>query len=124
MATLTCSSCFRDLPETEFRLVYKGRKRAQQCNECYGDRDHKPGKHYKRRYGITKKQRDELARKQKYRCLICGKRKPLVVDHRHDGSVNYRGLLCTTCNQVVGWMDEHPQLVRVAIRYVVSSYDE
>lgn len=51
-------------------------------------------------YGITVEQYEEMLKRQKGGCAICGKRpgkKRLHVDHNHEtGQV--RGLLCAKCN--------------------------
>lgn len=56
-------------------------------------------------YGITKAQYDALYALQGGRCALCqratGATKKLAVDHDHEtGKV--RGLLCGTCNKIVG----------------------
>lgn len=62
-------------------------------------------------YGITLKQYDELFRKQKACCAICGRhdsqfKKRLGVDHDHKTGI-IRGLLCTGCNIVLGHYEKH-----------------
>jgi hypothetical protein len=52
----------------------------------------------KRRYGITPEDFEEMAKAQKYRCRICGRREVrLCVDHNHKTG-RVRALLCDSCN--------------------------
>lgn len=57
--------------------------------------------HLVRKYGITAADYDRMHKNQKGKCLICDKKKPLVVDHCHDTGV-VRGLLCHFCNRWLG----------------------
>jgi Recombination endonuclease VII len=64
---------------------------------------------YKKRYGITLVQYNELLVKQNFACAICETPqsmlpKRLNVDHNHEtGKV--RGLLCWDCNKRLGWIE-------------------
>lgn len=63
------------------------------------------------KYGISLDQYEQMLALQGGRCKICkdtpsGRWARLVVDHDHsDGHV--RGLLCTSCNLKLGWMESH-----------------
>ena len=88
------------------------------CNECY-DRQYKRSEtgrknhlehvrrtSLKKLYGITAEEYDAMLESQGNVCAICKKPQPtkrrLSVDHDHEtGKV--RGLLCTTCNLVLGY---------------------
>lgn len=77
---------------------------------------------YKREYGITLAQFEEMATAQENRCGICLRMvddgEKLVVDHVHDASKKVRGLLCRQCNAGLGFFgDSEEQLVR-AIEYL------
>jgi hypothetical protein len=65
---------------------------------------------YRRLYGFTIEQYDELLAAQGGVCALCGRDKPwgrgkyFHVDHDHvTGHV--RGLLCNRCNSNLGWME-------------------
>lgn len=73
--------------------------------------------HLKHFYGITVEQFDEMRRKQKFKCAICKKRKPLVVDHCHRFK-KVRGLLCSTCNAGIGHLKDCTKTMRSAIKYL------
>ncbi len=75
------------------------------------------------RYGISADQFNDLLKKQKGVCAICGKRemrrrsKRLSVDHCHK-SQKIRGLLCYRCNIGLGIFKDSPDLLRRAAKYV------
>lgn len=76
---------------------------------------------YKRKYGITLEEYDELFDQQNGVCAICGlpERKRyrntdtivrLSVDHSHvTGEV--RGLLCYSCNYKLGWVENNADAI-------------
>lgn len=71
------------------------------------------GYELKRKFNLTTKNYDNLFKKQKGLCVICGllevtKRKgrklKLSVDHNHN-TRKVRGLLCNKCNRALGLLD-------------------
>jgi len=77
---------------------------------------------YKRYYGITVEQYDELWQLQDGRCLICNKhqrdcKRSLAVDHCHETKV-IRGLLCDNCNPGLGYFKNSIELLKAAITYL------
>lgn len=94
-----CSLCKVTKPVKAF--ARRGKRWQSACREC------RRNFHYMHRYGITRKQYDKMLKKQKGRCKICGNkpsRGPLHVDHNHE-SGRVRGLLCTSCNRILGWFE-------------------
>lgn len=83
-----------------------------------------------RRYGITELEYQEMLKKQKGCCAICGVDKPipshnskdgspqrLAIDHCHEtGKV--RGLLCFSCNRGIGYLKDSIELLESAIIYL------
>lgn len=93
------------------------------CDSCY-DREYKrtPAARarnlkrvwkgsLKRLYNLTEDQYDALLTQQNNACALCRKPQPdkkvkrLSVDHDHDTG-RIRGLLCTTCNFIIGKLDD------------------
>lgn len=89
------------------------------------------------KYGILPDQYQEMRRKQRGRCAICGfrptektistkkgdRRSPmsvLQVDHCHKSS-RIRGLLCMSCNIALGKFKDQTRLLRRAIKYLERS---
>ena len=76
---------------------------------------------YRKTYGITLADYDEIIEQQGGRCAICFSfpyaGRALCVDHDHvTGAV--RGLLCDACNRGIGFFQDEPELLRVAIAYL------
>ena len=77
----------------------------------------------RRLYGITFEDYTLLFKKQNGVCAICLKtcktRKSLSVDHNHDtGKV--RGLLCNRCNRAIGMLEEDPDILDRAKKYIIK----
>jgi hypothetical protein len=68
-------------------------------------------------YGLTQVDWQELFEKQGKKCAICGSIEPggkrgWQTDHDHKTG-NVRGILCISCNFLVGWLEkfEAPRVV-------------
>lgn len=78
------------------------------------------------RYGMTVADYNALLAKQSGKCALCGKEPQprqsdgvalLDVDHDHE-SGHIRGLLCRSCNVGLGLLDDSPELMLRAVRYL------
>jgi hypothetical protein len=74
------------------------------------------------KYGLSRKQYNEMFRKQRGCCAICGVhqsefKKALAVDHNHSTGKN-RGLLCSACNVAIGLLKEDREVLRKAMLYL------
>jgi hypothetical protein len=90
-------------------------QRAKERQEL--DRQRGADWRFRRKYGISVKERNELVRQQNGRCAICGDdASELLVDHCHKtGKV--RQMLCHNCNSGIGLLREDPELFRKASEY-------
>lgn len=79
----------------------------------------------KHKYGLTMSELEAMAKRQRNRCAVCGKKKvpgaKLVIDHCHKtGKV--RGLLCRNCNTALGLAGDQREAVKIwadsALRYL------
>tara|TARA_B110000902_G_scaffold106601_1_gene126004 strand:+ start:620 stop:1087 length:468 start_codon:yes stop_codon:yes gene_type:complete len=74
------------------------------------------------KYGIDLVEYNKLLVKQKHSCYICKKHKDtfknrLCVDHNHKtGKV--RGLLCASCNYVLGHSKDSVRILKTMIKYL------
>jgi len=79
--------------------------------------------HYKKFYGITIVEKNELYKIQNGECLICGEKKNiLVIDHNHKNQ-KIRGLLCRNCNSMIGMAKENLKILYSAIKYLRKNND-
>lgn len=138
----TCTKCKREIPTDAF---YRDRRRPNgrmsRCKQCkkaaysrwYAmhpdinqkrykeNRDRERDRHLIKKYGIDGVGYASLLRRQGGVCKICGAKEPahkrLDVDHDHEtGKV--RGLLCATCNQLLGYAHDDLAVLAAAIKYL------
>lgn len=138
----TCTHCKESKPLTEF-FSDKRRKdgRMARCKSCktesyrawrranpdadkhryWSNRESERERHLIRKYGVSLSRYAELLQAQGGCCAICLRPEPedrmLDVDHDHlTGKV--RGLLCTSCNRVLGHAYDSPSRLRAAADYL------
>lgn len=73
--------------------------------------------YFKRKYGITMAQRDEMIASQMGICVICLSAPAAHVDHCHETG-RVRGVLCFNCNSAIGKLGDDPDTLRRAIAYL------
>lgn len=135
----TCAKCGAEKPLTEF---WPDRRRGgfvAQCKSCKAAaakrwRDANPHKakerywsnplgererHLVRKYGVTQADYDRMFEAQDGGCAICGKKQTRAfdVDHCHKTG-RVRGLLCTSCNRMIGHAGDNPESLRRAADYL------
>jgi len=120
-----CADCGDIKPLSEFHK--DSRKKDGRRSKCKNCRIHENASQYTRttKYNRTKKYKNfseikykDLELKQSHKCLICGKREALVIDHSHQhGAV--RGLLCNRCNIGLGMFLDSPRRLINALYYIV-----
>lgn len=74
-------------------------------------------------YGITQKDVDTMYSLQNGKCGICevpfeSLEKAPCVDHAHDITGKFRGLLCNSCNFGLGLFRDNPSVLSSAIAYL------
>lgn len=97
------------------------------CLTCKRERDraYKAVRFFRNRtarYGITKEDVEKKLLEQNNQCAICGvlfddKILPCV-DHEHDPTKKFRGMLCRTCNSGLGMFKECVNILEKAIKYL------
>ena len=75
-----------------------------------------------RNYGITMDQYNTMWDNQGGHCAICGVYqfdidRPLFVDHDHETN-EVRGLLCNSCNSLIGFAKDNIDILESAINYL------
>jgi len=112
--------------------VFKKKENARRREKYRSDKKYKDrikSQQFKRRYGIDLSEYQSLLKKQNDLCAICkvniGKsryKRDLAVDHDHRlGTV--RGLLCTNCNTMLGYLQDDPKRCIKAASYLEKSGD-
>jgi hypothetical protein len=72
-----------------------------------------------RKYGISLEELRGLEQEADGKCMICRRKRPLVLDHNHKTD-EWRGLICRKCNAAIGFLDDNPKLVVKAARYLLE----
>lgn len=139
----TCNHCHKQLPETEF---YRNCTRKDglnpHCKECgresarrtyHKQRNETPEAHslkrysegIKSRYGIDIGEYNRLLASQNWQCAVCkadradATKARLHVDHNHQTG-RVRGLLCTRCNNALGYAADNAERLRQLATYLES----
>lgn len=76
---------------------------------------------YKKRYGITLQERNELEKTQDFKCAICKEHRRLCVDHDHKTG-KLRALICDRCNTLCAYLEADPLLLASARTYLGKHY--
>ena len=91
------------IKKNEYRLLHK-------------DRINRNRRHS--RYGLPAGWIDETRIKQRGKCAICkSDEQELVVDHNHNTG-EARGLLCPSCNYMLGMANDNVSIIESAIQYI------
>lgn len=134
MILKTCKSCSKELPLYEYSKGQGKHKTANVCKDCdsigrkeryWGIPEEKRERlklnnrisAYKRNYGLEHDVAVSLAQNRIGECKICSKVTKLVVDHCHDTKI-VRGLICNSCNKVLGHSFDNPQTLIKAAEYL------
>lgn len=141
-----CSRCGESKDRAEFWRSKRSKDGLQSyCRECsmayerekYTAGNRKPGaraRHLRQKYDLTEGEFEAMLVGQGCRCAICGEHaaasnpqgrptdQAFRVDHNHrDGEV--RGLLCNTCNRVLGLFNDDVDRFMAAAAYLLTSAD-
>lgn len=120
----TCSKCKIDKSLDQFyKIKNRNNKPRPECLSCAKEYQHtRKDYYYKRNYGVSLEQFNEMLILQDNKCKICNRdqselKSTLHVDHCHQtGKV--RGLLCASCNRGIGFFSDNPDLLIKAISYL------
>lgn len=140
-----CSKCKKEKNLSEFYIDGRNGKAMAACKACkyeqarkwvksqkgYGakrykrDKENNQNRHLKRKYGITLDDYYKMLRNQGSVCAICGAPEPdhkkFDVDHCHKtGKV--RGLLCTSCNRMLGHAGDKVKNLLNAAEYLKQTH--
>lgn len=134
-----CTGCKVEKPDRDFwRDKRRKSGRMAQCKQCrkakfdqYRDRsDYNKTRYWRdpqgererhliKKYGITQADYEQMFHEQGGKCAVCRKpqERAFDVDHCHStGKV--RGLLCTSCNRMIGHAGDSPANLLAAAAYL------
>lgn len=137
----TCACCKESLPLDSFTKMVKARDgKHPYCRSCNSRKSLvwqranpdrvkvlRARSALKNRNGLTEESYNALLAAQGNGCAICGTNVPgHVVDRRFDVDHDHntgriRGLLCQACNMGIGQLNDDPERLRAAARYLEGS---
>ena len=116
------NKCQKDGRQTQCKDCKRAKKREYYAKNSAQVKLQQRGYRLQKKYGISDSEYKRLFKKQAGMCALCGKPsngRRLDVDHDHvTGKV--RGLLHRKCNQGLGYFDDDPELLKMAIKYLES----
>lgn len=122
-----CKSCGKQYWKnynSKKRIERNARARELRAKNPQVSRENNRRCHFKKSYGITLEQLEQMRANQNNQCLICskffnlgwGKQGPSV-DHSHS-SGKVRGLLCHSCNTALGKFQDSIPMLQKAVEYL------
>jgi coenzyme F420-reducing hydrogenase beta subunit len=135
-----CSRCKLTQPDDQFWIERRRNKLGSRCKSCSREvarewraknpdaekkryklnRQSVRERHLVKKYGVSLAEYERMFTEQGGKCAICKKQqtRSFDVDHCHStGQV--RGLLCTSCNRMVGHAGDDPERLIAAAAYLV-----
>ena len=96
-------------------------KNAKSRTYYHANKDKYRNYHLKKCYGIKQVDYEMMLRYQQNKCAICNDElnNKLLVDHNHK-TEEIRGLLCNSCNALIGYAKENPDILNSAIDYLTD----
>lgn len=100
---------------------YDNHERSKEARRAYSRNNPEVVRHssYKRKYGITLEQYNEMLAAQGGVCAGCGRAATgnLAVDHNHETG-RVRGLLCSNCNRAIGLLGDSVETLKNLMDYL------
>lgn len=111
---------------TQYRLQWQRNhpeSRQRSIKKYYKNNQHKATDANRRiKYNLTKQEFSDLISRYSV-CAICGRppvKRRLCIDHDHvTGKI--RGLLCNSCNRMLGYGKDDPVVLRLAADYLEAN---
>lgn len=117
-----CRACVKEMRnDPRCRALDNASQRARYHGNV-DEREARRDRKYKRNYGLSLISYNRLLADQHHKCAICGTvpfddKHHLCVDHNHSTGV-VRGLLCASCNSLIGYVHENPTRLTNAAIYL------
>lgn len=109
----------------------KWKKRENERHKKWRDKNpetsiHRKNRHLKENFGITLEQFNKMMKFQDNKCAICHRffTNEVLPYVDHDHKINrIRGLLCSSCNIMLGMAKDNADILRYAIHYLENKAD-
>lgn len=110
-----CMACKKEYARA-YRAARPNLAVERYWNNPAGERE----RHLVRKYGVSLKEYDRLFALQEGKCGICEKTQERAFDVDHDHKTGrVRGLLCTSCNRMLGHAGDNPGHLARGIAYLL-----
>ncbi len=137
-----CVKCDKELDDSQFRMTKQKNRNPRLSSWCIPCTNNYNAKYYTenksdidyynknafftKKYGMTVEEVDYQISVRDNKCDICGQEsdhrfKKLNVDHCHETNV-VRGLLCFSCNVMIGQSKDNPEVLRKAADYLEKEH--
>ena len=109
-----CKAC-NTLQAKKYRQAHPEHGLKRYWSNPQGERE----RHLVRKYGVTQADYDQMYAAQGGACAICRKTQKRAFDADHDHATGrVRGLLCTSCNRMIGHAGDNAGCLRAAADYL------
>jgi recombination endonuclease VII len=117
LGSIRCSQCEERKNPSDFSPNRRNRSGRQSCCKLCNTKWTRA-----RKRGLTLDQVERLDRAAEGKCQTCGEgpkgaRKFLCIDHDH-ATGRIRGLLCNSCNRILGLVKDSPERLRAMAAYL------
>ena len=126
-----CTICREVKSRKSFHKRNEGKGIRSECKICTRKRnipirtkEYNRDMNLKKNFGITAEEYNRMLIEQKGKCGICHSTTPnskqysnFNVDHDH-GTGQIRGLLCTSCNRMLGFAHDNIEILNSAVKYL------
>jgi hypothetical protein len=111
-----CKSC-----KTHDRRTLRQRNPDADRKRYWANPQGERERHLIRKYGVTQADYDRMLSAQHGKCSVCRKTQKRAFDVDHDHTTGeVRGLLCTSCNRMIGHAGDDPDNLERAAAYLRS----
>lgn len=116
-----CKECRRQM-QRDWRANNVAHLQQKQRERYWANPTAERERHLVRKYGVDLGGYEHLFKEQHGSCAVCGKRQTRAfdVDHCHTTG-RVRGLLCTSCNRMIGHAGDSPDRLEAAAGYLRAS---
>lgn len=122
-----CKTCSIFKRATTYQM-YKPQNKEYQKEYHFKNKEKAKERHREYLYGLSKVEHQNMKETQLFSCLICKEKEDelkrgLFVDHCH-ATGKVRGLLCQSCNTLLGMAKDDIKILQDAIQYLIKTKEQ